>query len=88
MFNSKRIFMEKTDIRILRAKAKDLGIKYITSYTKAQLIDKIVQAENQLALNDLQNMMNGVSTKTPIVPVIINVRVPKHKPYKLNIIHE
>jgi hypothetical protein len=80
--------MEKTDIRILRAKAKDLGIKYITSYTKAQLIDKIVQAENQLALNDLQNMMNGVSTKTPIVPVIINVRVPKHKPYKLNIIHE
>jgi hypothetical protein len=80
--------MKADDVRMIRKEAQKLGIKYVTSYTKDQLLDKIKQVENKKALVELESMMTGVSTKTPIVPIIINVRVPKNKPYKLNIIHE
>lgn len=79
--------MKPDDIRILRTQARELGIKYVTSYTKDRLIEAIRKEKNKIALQQLQDMMAGNEGK-PIVPVIVTVRVPKHKPYKLNIIHE
>lgn len=78
--------MKSDDIRVLRAEAKDLGIKYITSYTKAQLREEIAKAKNDKALMELDSLMKGVSFSDLITPVVIDVKVPKGRPYKLNII--
>lgn len=78
--------MKSNDIRVLRAEAKDLGIKYVTSYTKKELTDEIAKVRNEKALAELDAMMRGVSFTDLITPVVIDVKVPKGRPYKLNII--
>jgi hypothetical protein len=78
--------MKNDDIRNLRNRAKQLGIKYITSYTKKNLVEEITKEENRVAMEQLQEMMTGIKNERLTAPVIINVRVPKDKPYKLNII--
>jgi 3-deoxy-D-manno-octulosonate 8-phosphate phosphatase KdsC-like HAD superfamily phosphatase len=80
--------MKENDIRLLRKRAKDLGIKYISSYTKRELMAKIQRLEDQQALAELDALMSGKSVKDLIAPVIINVKVPRNKPYKLHITHE
>jgi len=78
--------MKSNDIRVLRAEAKDLGIKYVTSYTKADLQAEITKVSNERALRELEATMKGVSFSDLITPVVIDVKVPKGRPYKLNII--
>lgn len=66
--------MKKDDIRLLRIKAQELGIKYVTKYSKSQLKAMIAQKDPDEWINQVYGQPSvaaaakGVHTQTVKVP--------------------